>query len=376
MIKYKILLFLIVSYFVLLGFSFKEEITPEFLKELRLQYEKDPSLWPKPEIDADVVFKELGAIDFPYKAKDSLEAARIALGKTLFFDPRLSGSKQISCASCHEPELNWTDGKRRAIGSDHLMGNRNSPSIQNLANASGFMWDGRHQTLEDQIADAITNPTEMAGNLEETIAKVNSIKGYQVLFAKAYGKKKLNDFELRQSIAAFVKGIKSRPTRFDNFILGRKRALSDQQILGLHLFRTKAHCINCHNGPLFTDEKFHNLGFSNYGKKGEDLGRYNFTKLKDDVGKFKTPSLRDVMRTFPWFHDGRFNEIEALLNMYVAGMPQPKRTKDQQDDPLFPQASPHLKKLNITLEERTAIISFLQAITSSPFEFDRPTLPK
>ncbi|MNJ99977.1 Cytochrome c551 peroxidase precursor [compost metagenome] len=365
-----------ISYFVLLGFSYKDEITPQFLKELRLQYEKDPSLWPKPEIDADVTFKELGAIEFPYKVKDSAEAAKIALGKTLFFDPRLSGSRQISCASCHEPELNWTDGRRRSIGNDHLSGIRNSPSIQNLANTSSFMWDGRHQTLEDQIADALTNPIEMAANLKETTARINSIKGYQSLFVKAYHKNKLSDFELRQSIAAFVKSIKSRPTRFDNFVLGRKRALSDQQILGLHLFRTKARCVNCHNGPLFTDEKFHNLGFSNYGRKGEDLGRYNTTKLKDDVAKFKTPSLRDVMRTFPWFHDGRFNEIEALLNMYVAGMPQPKRTKNQQDDPLFPQASPHLKKLEITLEERAAIISFLQAITSSPLEFDRPSLPK
>lgn len=375
MIRYKILVCLIISYFTLLGFSYKDEITPEFLKELRIQYEKEPSLWPKPEIDADVDFKELGAIEYPYKVKDSTEAAKIVLGKTLFFDPRLSGSNQISCASCHEPEMNWTDGKRRSIGNDHLMGIRNSPSVQNLGNAKHFMWDGRHQTLEDQIADALTNPIEMNGNLEEATKKINSIKGYQSLFLKAHQKKKLTNLELRQSIAAFVKSIKSRPTRFDNFVLGRKRALSDQQIHGLHLFRTKARCINCHNGALFTDEKFHNLGFSNYGRKGEDLGRYNTTKMKDDVGKFKTPSLRDVMRTFPWFHDGRFNEIEALLNMYVAGMPQPKRTKAQENDPLFPQASPHLKRLAITLEERAAIVSFLQAITSSPFEFDRPQLP-
>jgi len=376
MIRYKILLCLFLAYFTLLGFSYKDEITPAYLKDLRLQYEKDPTLWPKPTIDSGIVFRELGAIEFPYRAKDSIEVAKIALGKTLFFDPRLSGSNQISCSSCHEPELNWTDGRKLSIGNDHLMGIRNSPSIQNLGQAKSLMWDGRHQTLEDQIADALTNPTEMNGDLEEATNKINQIKGYQPLFKKAFNKKKLSNFELRQSIAAFVKSIKSRPTRFDNFILGRKRALSDQQVLGLHLFRTKARCINCHNGPLFTDGDFHNLGMSNYGRKGEDLGRYKATRASTDVGKFKTPSLRDAMRTFPWFHNGRFNEIESLLNMYVAGMPQPRPTKEQVNDPLFPKASPHLKKLDINLEERAAIVAFLQAITSSPFEFERPVLPK
>lgn len=375
--KFNILFFLFLGYLVL-AFSFKNVDPEEFLKSLRAQYEQDPSKWPAPEIDSGIVWKELAAMNYPPSPiKDSILLKKIQLGKILFFDPRLSTSGQISCSSCHDPELSWTDGKKFAIGHDHQQGLRNTPSIQNLAANQVFLWDGRRQSLAEQAKDAMLNPKEMHTDLKKLPAKINRIKGYKLYFDQVFGEKQQrNEEQILESIAAFVGNISSRNTRFDNFMMGRKRALSDQQIWGLHLFRTKARCMNCHNGVMFTDGDFHNLGFSNYGAENQDLGRYTISHDPEDVGKFKTPSLRDVMRTSPWFHDGRFNEMEALLNMYVSGMKQPRPKAGQVNDPLFPKTSPHLKPLKINLEERAAIISFLTAISSAPLDFKRPELPQ
>lgn len=377
MVKFKVFGLLLIGY-LLLSLSFKSVDHDDFLKALRKQYEKDPSEWPAPEIDAGIKWKELGPIAYPpAPITDSLEKKKVHLGKLLFFDPRLSNSGQISCSSCHDPEMSWSDGRKVAVGHDHLLGVRNSPSIQNLAGNSVFLWDGRRNTLQEQVKDAMQNPREMHSDLDKLPSKINKIRSYKAYFEGVFGKlEKRSEEQIIESIAAFVSTISSRNTRFDNFLLGRKRALSDQQIWGLHLFRTKARCINCHNGKLFTDNDFHNLGFSNYGTVKEDLGRYNITHNPEDVGKFKTPSLRDVMRTSPWFHDGRFNEMEALLNMYTSGMQQPRPKGAQINDPLFPKSSPHLKKLDINLEERAAIISFLTAISAAPVEFNRPELPE
>lgn len=372
------MLSILLSAYLLLAISFKVSDPGDFLKALREQYEKDSSQWPAPEIDAGIKWKELGPMTYPPPAiKDTLLLKKIQLGKMLFFDPRLSSSNQISCSSCHDPELSWTDGRKFAIGHDHQQGFRNTPSIQNLAANSMFLWDGRRSSLAGQAKDALGNPMEMHADLKTLAAKIDRIKGYRNYFDAVFGQKsKRTETQILESIEAFVANISSRNTRFDNFMLGRKRALSDQQIWGLHLFRTKARCMNCHHGSMFTDGDFHNLGFSNYGAKNQDLGRYNITQQPEDVGKFKTPSLRDVMRTSPWFHDGRFNEMEALLNMYVSGMQQPRPRGAQVNDPLFPKTSAHLKKLEINLEERAAIISFLTAISSAPPDFKRPELPQ
>ncbi|MFD2966530.1 cytochrome-c peroxidase [Sphingobacterium bambusae] len=144
---------------------------------------------------------------------------------------------------------------------------------------------------------------------------------------------------------------------------------------GLHLFRTKARCINCHNGPLFTDNDFHNIGFSLYGEDKQDLGRYTHTKNPADVGKFKTASLRNVAKTGPWLHNGMFQDLRGLLNTYNRGMPRPKRKAAQQDDPLFPETSVHLKPLALSTDEIDALLAFLDAISTLPYPVNRPVLP-
>lgn len=143
---------------------------------------------------------------------------------------------------------------------------------------------------------------------------------------------------------------------------------------GLHLFRTKARCMNCHNGALLTDNSFHNIGLTYYGREYEDLGRYKVTHNPEDVGKFKTPSLRDVIRTRPWMHNGLFDNIEGVLNIYNSGMPiKPK--PGQENDPLFPKTDTLIKKLNLTKAEKTDLIAFLESITAQPWKMRQPILP-
>jgi cytochrome c peroxidase len=368
--------FIIIAFLSTLLVSFHsiyEKNSPKELSDsLRTIYSKNPSLWPKPTIDAGVEWKELGILPTsPLAAKkDSLKDV-IELGKLFFFDPRLSGSNQISCSS------SWTDGKEKSVGHDHAKTKRNAPSLANIWFFNRYFWDGRAESLEQQALGPIIAEGEMKQNLDKLPKELNKIKGYTKYFKKAFNREKITKEEILQALAIYQKTIVSRSSRFDYFLKGEKDALSDSEIQGLHLFRTKARCINCHNGALFSDNKFHNVGLTYYGREYQDLGRYVVTNNPEDVGKFKTPMLRDVIRTRPWMHNGLFDDIEGVVTMYNNGMPQPKaKTEAQQNDPLFPKTSPLIKKLHLTKAEQESLISFLGSISSTPFRIQAPELPK
>lgn len=347
------------------------------IDSLRAVYSKSPDKWPKPNVDAGVNFVELGVVP-PSPIEDKKEELKgvITLGKNLFFDPRLSGSNQISCSSCHAPDLNWADGREVAIGHDHGAGKRNTPSLENIWFFKKLFWDGRANGLEDQASHPISNAIEMHQDLKKLPAKLQKIKGYQPLFAAAFGDKKVSIERIVSALATYQKTVVSRKGDFDYFLLGDKKRLTDQQILGLHLFRTKARCVNCHNGPLFTDGDFHNLGLTYYGRKYEDLGLYNITKKPEDVGKFKTPSLRNVMRTAPWFHNGLFGDMDGVMNMYNVGMPVQKVRPEQVNDPLLPKNDKLLKGLMLSKAEKDAVIAFMGSISVIPWKERAPELPK
>lgn len=344
---------------------------------LRFLYSLSPDQWPAPTIDAGVPWKELGIVpDSPLKPYlDSLKNM-ILLGKTLFFDPRISGSNQISCASCHIPDLSWTDGRGKSVGHDQQANKRNSPTLLNVWFYKHLFWDGRSPSLEDQAFSPINSETEMHSDMPEVMSKLRKIEGYKPLFDSAFGSPEISPETVTQALAVFQRTLTSRKADFDDFLAGQKNAMSDAALRGLHLFRTKARCMNCHNGPLFSDNDFHNIGLTYYKRENEDLGRYNVTKKAADVGRFKTPSLRDVIRTRPWMHNGFFDNIEGVMNMYSAGMPQPKPKPDQVGDTLFPRTDPLIKKLDLTKEEKQDIIAFLNAITTEPYKMKMPVLPK
>ncbi len=352
---------------------------PFTLEQLRQLYSQPTSQWPKPDVDPGIQnFRELGPRPDPKFPKDNPYSEKKAeLGKLLFFDPRLSVSGQIACASCHEPQLGWGDGKQVSLGHDRQPGKRNAMTLLNVWNAEQLFWDGRANSLEHQMRFPLQDRVEMNHELAQMEKNLNKIKGYQVLFKEVFGKEKFTMQEIAQALTTFERTIVSRKSRFDRFLEGKKNELTDLEIKGLHLFRTKARCINCHNGPLFTDNQFHNVGLTYYGRKYEDLGRYHVTKRAEDVGKFRTPSLRDVAYSAPYFHNGLFPTLEGALNMYNAGMPnlQPK-TDAEKADTLFPKTSPHLKPLGLTEEEKQAVLAFLGAISSVQQRIAQPELPQ
>ncbi len=342
---------------------------------LKIAYSKPTDQWPKPNIDSNIVWKELAVLPKPNYENGMPSEALIELGKQLFFEPRLSQSNQIACASCHHPDQNYTDNRTLSIGNKLLEGTRNAPTILNLSYSKHFFWDGRASSFEEQVLGPITNPVEMNTSLDTVVNRLNKIEGYKKQFKKEFDTDKITIDQIAKALGAFEKSLVSRKSRFDYFLLG-ERKLNEQELKGLHLFRTKARCLNCHYGPLFTDNQFHNVGLTYYGRKYEDLGRYNVTKKAEDVGKFKTPSLRDVMRTRPWMHNGLFDKMEGVISMYSNGMPQPKRKPEQLNDSLFPVTSPIIKKVNLTKEEIANVEAFLEAISSSAFNIVHPKLPK
>lgn len=338
----------------------------------RAQYERPAAEWPAPHLDAGVEHRELGPLA---AAEATATRERVALGKQLFFDPRLSVSNQISCASCHDPELGWGDGRRRSYGHDRQVGKRNAPSLLNVAHWEHFFWDGRATSLEEQVFFPLQDHLEMNQDLAGMETKLNAIPTYRAAFREHYGVTTISRYDVARAIADFERTIRSRSSRFDRFLGGDYRALSDAEIRGLHLFRTKARCLNCHNGPLFSDQRFHNNGSHNYGRFQEDLGRYYVTGDPDDLGRFRTPSLRDVIFTGPYFHHGNISELDEVLTMYNVGMPQiiPRAVRDTATH--LPVHDPLLRPLGLSEAELDDLSAFLHGISVRPRPLSPPELP-
>lgn len=377
----KVLAYLILLFSFLVFLSFRPSLSLQDgdlkIDSLRKIYAGPISKWPKPNVDSGVNYQELAVLPpSPLNLKDEAVKKMVDLGRMLFFDPRLSESNQISCSSCHAPELNWADGREVSIGHDHAPNKRNAPSLENVWFFKRLFWDGRAYSLEQQAESPVSSAVEMHQDMRLLAKKLQKIKGYRPLFTAAFGTDKITNERIFKSLADFQRTITSRKADFDYFLEGNNKALTDQQVEGLHLFRTKARCMNCHNGALFTDNDFHNVGLTYYGRKYEDLGLYHVTKKAEDVGKFKTPSLRNVMRTAPWFHNGLFGDMDGVLNMYNAGMPVQKVRPEQINDPLLPKNDKLLKPLALTKAEKDAIVAFLHSISAAPWKDRQPILPK
>lgn len=360
---------------VALGSLFSSQCFASETIDLREVYSQPSEFWPKAHIDEGVQAKEIGVLpDVQFPIDNPFSKAKLALGEQLFHEPLLSLSKQIACATCHEPELGWADGRKTSFGHNRQRGTRNAPSIENVAFSHSFFWDGRAQTLEQQALMPIQDSVEMNLSLTEMEARLRQEPDYVTAFEAAFGDKAITAKRVAQALATFQRTIVSRRSQFDMFLTASSQkaerlkqhyqnAMSDQAILGMHLFRTKARCMNCHYGPTFSDQAFHNLGLTYYKRKLQDLGHYQYTRDSADVGKFKTPGLRGVMNTKPWMHNGIFADMQGLLNFYNAG--GVKFTK-QANDSLSPETSKLLKPLLLTTDELNALAAFLQAITAYP----------
>lgn len=339
-------------------------------------YKQPIKNWPTPTIDKGVNWKEFESIKRDSNYFKTQDLPDVALGKMLFFDPKLSKSNQISCSTCHDPEMGWTDRRRVSLGHDHLEGKRNTMSLFNIADRKSFFWDGRSQTLEQQLEGPITAHNEMAANFDDVVLKLSKIEGYKPYFEKAFGTNNITFDKVAKALAAFQRSIKSQPSSFDKFIDGKYDALTDQEIYGMHIFRTKARCMNCHSGKNLTDEEFHNIGLTYYKREYQDLGQFDITKNPNDIGKFKTPSLRDLLLTRPWMHNGLFDNLEGIVNLYNSGMHMIDPTNEQKkQDPNYPYTDELLKPLNLTKDEKKALVAFLESLSGTQYKMRRPEFP-
>jgi cytochrome c peroxidase len=319
--------------------------------------------WPAPTIDEGVEFIPLGAIskNTPFPENNPYSKEKWELGKQLFFDRRLSQSLQVTCASCHDTDLGWADGRKRSIGHNRQQHDLNSPSIINSAYAKHIFWNGRAQTLEQQVIETWQNPIEMAAHIPTAVARINAIEQYKPMFEDAFGTTKASAELISQAIATFMRNITLTNTRFDKFMRGNSDELTNQEIEGLHLYRTKARCINCHMGTLLSDNKFHHLGTSFHNVK-EFQGRYRITKKAADVGAFRTPGLRGIAKTAPYLHNGLIDDLETLLILYNIGWWQNAELPDKGNDIPTATLSAHIKPLDLSPREIEKLSAFLATL--------------
>jgi cytochrome c peroxidase len=231
----------------------------------------------------------------------------------------------------------------------------------NLAWGEPLFWDGRAQSLEDQALGPIASPAEMNLPLDQMIARLKAIPGYQALFAKAYPNEPISEQTVSKALATFERTVVSGRAPFDHWVEGNEGAISAEAKRGFLLFNTKANCVQCHNDWRFTDDGFHDIGLSS-----KDLGRGQlFREIEVNQFAFKAPTLRNVDQRAPYMHDGSLRTLEAVLDFYDRGG-EVKR----------PSLSPEIKALNLTALEKRDLLAFLKTLTSVDPPTEVPTLPQ
>lgn len=318
------------------GLNAEEKVN---LKDLKLQYVRPKSI--------------------PYLAENPYSKEKENLGKTLFFDPRLSGTNSMSCASCHNPSFAWGDSLPKAVGNEQKVLGRKTPTILNLAWTEKMMWDGRFKHLEGQALGPIGSPDEMNMDISKLAEKVTRIDGYAELFEKAFPGQPISNELIAKSLALYQRTIMSGIAPFDKWIKGDEKAISEDAKKGFVLFSTKANCMSCHAGWRFTDDSFHDIGL-----KSEDIGRGKFLKMNSQQHAFKTPGLRNISQRAPYMHDGSNETLLDVVNFYNNGG-QSKRES----------LSAMIVPLNLTEEEKHQLVAFLRTLTSQDKIVELPILP-
>ncbi len=269
----------------------------------------------------------LGLPPVPIPADNPPTEQTIALGRRLYYDPRLSVDSTISCASCHAPEFAFSDNQPFSKGVGGKLGGRKAPTVINSAYSPLQFWDGRAPSLEEQAKGPMANPVEMAHSLDGVVKHLQATPNYPQLFKNAWGTDQITIDMVAKSIASFERTIVAGDSPFDRFFYGHdSKALTPAAQRGLQIFtsKKKGNCEVCHtigkDYSLFTDDKFHNLGIGADTRGNlSDLGRYNETKVETDKGCFKTPSLRNLASRGPYMHDGSFPTVKDALAHYIGG---------------------------------------------------------
>ncbi len=342
--------------------------------------------------DYDAPLAALGPPPIPSDNQQNPD--KIALGKMLFFDPRLGGDTSVACSDCHSPKEGWSFAAPISRGYPGTIHWRSSQTVVNAAYYGKLFWAGSSKSLESQAKSAATGG--VAGNGEGDVmeARLAFIPEYREAFNKVFGDEWPLIANAWRAISAFERTLVQRDTPFDLYMQGDKDALSEEQKRGLALFEGKANCVECHNGALLTDEKYYNLGvprhegwlddglkqitfrFELYAKGlpeekyrnlKDDPGFYFRTKNDEDMGKFRTPSLRYTLYTAPYMHNGTFFSLEEVIDFYNEG---------GGSNDFSANKTKILKPLGLTDEEKEDLLAFLESLSGEEILMDPPQLPK
>jgi cytochrome c peroxidase len=300
-------------------------------------------------------------VEIPFPEDNPYSQAKTELGRSLFFDPVLSGSRERSCASCHNPGLSWGDGLPKAIGEGDATMSRRTPTALNLAWVTRFGWDGKFRDLEAFTFGPINSATNMNSSEAAVIKRLTAIPGYVQLFSAAFGEGPITRGKIEDSLATFERSIVSATAPFDRWVLGDETAIEPAAKRGFALFDGKGRCSECHSGWAFTDGSFHDIGTA----EGDDIGRGRLfpTSVKLRYA-FKTPTLRDVARRAPYMHDGSVRTLEDVIALYDrGGIERPSRSE-------------LITPLGLTQGEKADLVAFLETLTSREEPTLLPILPR
>ena len=299
----------------------------------------------------------------PVPEDNPLTIAGVALGERLFFDPILSADSTISCSSCHLPELAFTDNQPVSIGIKGRAGQRNAPSLINVAyQHTGLFWDGKVVTLEEQALIPIISTHEMGNNLENVEQVLNANKDYVALFQEAFPKEAaspINRSLVAKALAQYQRTLLSKnDSRYDRAERG-EITLTESEKRGKAIFFDESEtlpngeCAHCHLPPLFTDQTFMNNGLEVVGALEEytDKGRGGVTGQRYDLGRFKVPSLRNVALTAPYMHNGSLKNLEEVVSHYNSG------------GHFAENVDPKIRKLHLTDRDQQDLVNFLKTLT-------------
>ncbi len=349
--------------------------------------------------DQNSEFPPIGPLGpVPVPDDNKMTPAKVELGKLLYFDSRLGGDMSTSCADCHSPDLGWQDAQdicRGYPGTEHW---RNCQSIVNSGYYTKLFWAASVTSLEKQAPSAARGAVAGNGERDMMEERLSQVPEYIEMFREAFGTRRPLLRDAWRAIATFERTLVQRDTPFDLYMLGDETALDEEQIMGMELFQGKAGCVQCHNTPFFSDEKFYNLGVPEnykfeesalhqitfrfeqyakgvpehiYRKTKTDLGLYYRMKDYESMGKFRTPTLRYLEYTAPYMHNGVFFELEEVIDFYNEGG----------GEDVIKKAFGHstktklLKPLGLDDEEKEALIAFLRSLSGDEITMTPPKLP-
>lgn len=293
-----------------------------------------------------------------YPAGAPPSPAEIALGKTLFFDTRLSRNLSQSCATCHNPALGFGDGVALGTGAEGNRLGRNTPPLYNLAWNPQFFHDGRSPSLEAQALNPVESNQEMNIPLDLLIERLSAVAWYRQQFRAIYGGEKITAEMIGKALASFERTLVTRNAPFDRYLAGDDSAMSESAKRGLKIFKGAAWCSSCHDGANLTDNGFHNIGVQT-----TDPGRGKFAPDQPRMrGAFKTPGLRNVELTAPYMHDGSQRTLEDVMKFYNRGGDDKKRR-----DPL-------VRELDLSKQDIADLVAFMKALTD-PVVIKAPAIP-